>query len=87
MAQFEIKNLTFTYPTAKNHPALSDINLNIEQGEYVTVCGRSGSGKTTLLKHLKVSWHLMGSWKVKFYLKGKTYKIRICVPSPPGLDT
>lgn len=47
MAQFEIKNLTFTYPTAKNHPALSDINLNIEQGEYVTVCGRSGSGKTT----------------------------------------
>lgn len=53
MAHFEIKNLTFSYPTANEKRVLEDINLNIEQGEYVAVCGKSGSGKTTLLKHLK----------------------------------
>ena len=53
MAHFEIKNLTFTYPTSGGKTALSDVNLKIERGEYVTVCGKSGSGKTTLLKHLK----------------------------------
>ena len=53
MAHFEIKNLTFTYPTSGGKTALSDVNLKIERGEYVTVCGKSGSVKTTLLKHLK----------------------------------
>ncbi|MEG2192777.1 MAG: ATP-binding cassette domain-containing protein, partial [Oscillospiraceae bacterium] len=35
--------------------ALCDINLDIEQGEYLVVFGQSGSGKSTLLKHLKPS--------------------------------
>lgn len=52
MAHFEIKNLSFTYPGRKT-PSLENINLNIEQGEYITLCGKSGSGKTTLLRHLK----------------------------------
>lgn len=30
-------------------PALTDINLNIKQGEFVVFAGPSGSGKTTLL--------------------------------------
>ena len=74
MAQFEIKNLTFTYPTAKNHPALLDINLNIEQGEYVTVCGRSGSGKTTLLKHLKSVLAPHGKLEGEILFEGKNLK-------------
>ena len=53
MAHFEIKNLSFCYAAAPEHLALDNVSLNIEQGEYVTVCGRSGSGKTTLLRHLK----------------------------------
>lgn len=53
MVQFEIKDLNFSYPTGKNRQVLKNINLTIEKGQYVTVCGRSGSGKTTLLKHLK----------------------------------
>ena len=53
MAHFEIKNLNFSYPAVTGKKALEDINLNIERGEYVAVCGKSGSGKTTLLKHLK----------------------------------
>ena len=53
MACFEIKDLTFHYPAAPGKAALDNINLTINQGEYITVCGKSGSGKTTLLKHFK----------------------------------
>ena len=53
MADFEIKNLSFSYATNPNRIVLNDVSLTVEQGQYVTVCGKSGSGKTTLLKHLK----------------------------------
>lgn len=53
MEHFEIKDLSFSYPTTPDKQTLSHVNLKIERGQYVTVCGRSGSGKTTLLKHLK----------------------------------
>ena len=33
-------------------PALNDVNINIEAGEFVFVCGDSGSGKSTLIKLL-----------------------------------
>ena len=52
MAHFHIQNLSFTYP-AGGDKVLDNVNLSIEQGEYVVLCGRSGSGKTTLLRHLK----------------------------------
>lgn len=52
MAHFEIKDLTFSYP-AGTHPSLQHIDLTVEKGEYIALCGRSGSGKTTLLRHLK----------------------------------
>ena len=49
MALFEIRNLTFTYPEAKT-PALQEVNVAIEQGEFIVICGKSGCGKTTLLR-------------------------------------
>jgi len=49
---YKIENLTFTYPNQKT-PALNEINLTIQQGEFVVLCGPSGCGKTTLLRQLK----------------------------------
>ena len=53
MADFEIKKLTFSYAAAKGKDSLHNVNLTIQKGEYVVLCGKSGSGKTTLLRHMK----------------------------------
>ena len=53
MAHFQIKNLSFSYPSAGEKASLQDVQLTIHPGEYLVVCGKSGSGKTTLLRHLK----------------------------------
>lgn len=71
MAHFEIKNLSFSYPASKNGPALKAINLSIDRGEYIAVCGKSGSGKTTLLKHLKSVLSPHGNVEGEIYFEGK----------------
>ena len=53
MAHFQIKDLNFSYPSAKSKKSLDGVNLSIEKGEYIVLCGKSGSGKTTLLRQLK----------------------------------
>ena len=53
MAHFQIKDLSFSYPTAKGKLSLDGVSLSIGKGEYIVLCGKSGSGKTTLLRHLK----------------------------------
>ncbi len=70
-AHFEIKDLTFAYPTAPDKLALSDINLTVEKGQYITLCGKSGCGKTTLLKHLKSVLTPHGKRSGKIYFEGK----------------
>lgn len=52
MAGFTIEDLTFAYPESKED-ALSHINLNVNDGEILLICGTSGCGKSTLLRHLK----------------------------------
>ena len=45
--------MNFSYPgTASRVHALRDITLDIERGEFVSVCGPSGCGKSTLLNIL-----------------------------------
>lgn len=43
----EIKNLSVQYGNIR---ALSDINLNIEEGDFLGIIGPNGGGKSTLLK-------------------------------------
>ena len=53
MAQIEIKNLTFKYAMADSS-CLKNVSLNIENGDFVVVCGKSGCGKTVSYTHLDV---------------------------------
>lgn len=46
----EISDVNKTYETGNK--ALRNINISIEEGEFVFIVGRSGSGKSTLLKLL-----------------------------------
>ena len=46
----EIKKLWHAYPGGC--VALRDINLSLNEGEFVAVMGRNASGKTTLVKHI-----------------------------------
>ena len=48
----EIKNLSFAYDEASQKKTLSQIDLTIEQGQWVALIGHNGSGKSTLAKLL-----------------------------------
>ena len=52
MALLEIKSLKFTY-NGTQKAALDGIDLTIDSGDFVLLCGESGCGKTTLLKLFK----------------------------------
>lgn len=52
MAIIRIEGLSFKYNGAQEF-ALSNVDLEIERGGFVVVCGESGCGKSTLLKLLK----------------------------------
>lgn len=47
-----VEDLSFTYPQCSS-PAVRDVSLRLERGEFAVLCGGTGSGKSTLLRMLK----------------------------------
>jgi putative ABC transport system ATP-binding protein len=53
MPLIELFNITKNYGRGENaFPALKNINLSIERGEFIAITGSSGSGKSTLMNLL-----------------------------------
>ncbi len=54
----EIKNVykTFNPGTVNQKVALNDLNLTLEDGDFVTVIGGNGAGKSTMLNAVAGVW-------------------------------
>jgi putative ABC transport system ATP-binding protein len=64
-AMIRLRNVEKSYPLAVGETwVLRQINLEIREGEFVTIMGPSGSGKTTLLSILGM---LDAAWRGEFY--------------------
>jgi zinc transport system ATP-binding protein len=47
LSAIELHNISFFY---NNHPILTNVNLTVEEQDFLAIIGPNGSGKTTLLK-------------------------------------
>ena len=52
----EFSNVSKVYPNGV--VGLDDVNLTIEQGEFVGIIGLSGAGKSTLINTLTEKYHM-----------------------------
>jgi energy-coupling factor transport system ATP-binding protein len=71
MQAIKIEALTHIYSkkTPAEKVALDNINLSIEEGEFVAIVGHTGSGKSTLVQHL--------NGLMKPHKKGKTGRVEV----------
>ncbi len=70
MSIIKTEHLTYTYSigTPFEKTAIDDINIEIEEGEFVGVIGHTGSGKSTLIQHFN---GLVKPTSGKIYIDGE----------------
>lgn len=73
MEILRIENLNFQYVNEEKL-VLNDINMSIEEGDFLVLCGATGSGKTTLLKMLKREIAPNGNKRGTIFYQGKDLK-------------
>ena len=85
----EIKNVykTFNPGTVNQKVALNDLNLTLEDGDFVTVIGGNGAGKSTMLNAVAGVWPVdMGKIIIEGYHPPAGAQARRlhwpCVPGP-----
>jgi energy-coupling factor transport system ATP-binding protein len=69
MAVIECNEVNFTYPDS-SEPAIRNLSLTIEKGQFVVLFGASGSGKSTLLRLLKKEIQPHGTLSGDILIKG-----------------
>ena len=69
MELFKLEQLSFHYPAART-PSLDSICMEVQEGEFILLCGNSGCGKTTLLKQFKREITPAGSMKGSIRYRG-----------------
>lgn len=69
----EFLNVTFTYAQGQKENGLRDINLTIQKGEVVLLCGESGCGKTTVTRLINglIPGYYEGTLSGKVLIDGK----------------
>lgn len=69
----EIRNLRWQYNSAEEPVALKEVSLDLEEGEFIGVCGPNESGKTTLVSAIKglIPHKLNGIYTGEVLLFGK----------------
>ena len=71
MEIFKVENLSFAYPESEKN-AVDGVSFTINDGEFITLCGKSGCGKTTLLRLLKSSLSPQGNTNGSITYLGKS---------------
>lgn len=73
MGKIKFEQVTFIYPLAEQ-AALKDVTFEIEESQFIVICGKSGCGKSTLLRQMKKNMMPYGELKGKILYGGTSIK-------------